>query len=446
MPKIFSFFLVPLYTAHLTTDEYGLSDIILTTSSLLAPFISLSLPSAVLRFTIEDKSNGSTIWVALRVYIIGMSVLGIGLCLFSLVFNVKWVYLAFIFIITGSSVLADINLSFSRGLERMNLVTLCGVGSSLVSITSNVLFIVVLRLGIYGFLISSATGYFFNIILTAIWNRDIIFKSYEMSPSIALRKEMLQFSIPTIFTGLSWWVISSSDRYFVSGLCGAGENGIYSVAYKIPTILQAIDNVFYQAWIYTLYESYKTEDGREYIVRVYDTYNFMFCLVGSILITITIPLSRLLYAKEFYNAWRYVPLLIVAIVMSSGGGLTGNFLSLYKKTQKSMMISFVAAGTNISLNYLLIQLIGNAVGAAIATAFTFMVSWALYTYYGMKYSGIKVRWRKAFFLYVILLIQAIMIVKTQNMFISAGGILIITVMNINSIIWAKDKWRTLLKR
>lgn len=57
---------------------------------------------------------------------------------------------------------------------------------------------------------------------------------------------MLQFSIPTIFSGLSWWVISSSDRYFVTLLCGASMNGIYSVAYKIPTILQAVDNVFYQ--------------------------------------------------------------------------------------------------------------------------------------------------------------------------------------------------------
>lgn len=58
-------------------------------------------------------------------------------------------------------------------------------------------------------------------------------------------------------------------------------NGIYSVAYKIPTILQAIDNVFRQAWIYTLYDSYKTNEGREYIAKCMMFIIFCFALEGQ---------------------------------------------------------------------------------------------------------------------------------------------------------------------
>ncbi|WP_337489422.1 oligosaccharide flippase family protein [[Ruminococcus] torques] len=447
LPKVFSFFLVPLYTSYLTTEEYGISDLIISTASLLAPFIALSTPGAILRFTIEDKEDNRPIWVAVRVYVIGMMILFGGLCAAYLIFHIKVTYLLFIFIIAGSSVLADINMSYTRGIEKVRLVTICGVGSSLVSIVCNILFIVVFQWGVYGFLIASTAGYVFNIVLMAICNRKKIFANNITTNTFAqIQREMLQFSIPTIFSGLSWWVISSSDRYFVSGFCGTSENGLYSVAYKIPTILQSVDNVFYQAWIYTLYDCYKTEDGQEYIVKVYDVYNFLFCFVGSMLIILTCPLAKILYAKEFYAAWRYVPFLVLSIVLNSAGGLAGNFLTIYKKTKISMTISLIAATTNMILNYLLIEVTGDALGAAIATAFTFFVTWVLYTYQGIKCSGIKVKWKKALLMYVVLVIQAIVIITSQNILLAIIGVLVIIILNGKNIAWAKSKGMSLLRR
>ena len=198
---------------------------IISTASLLAPFIALSTPGAILRFTIEDKEDNRPIWVAVRVYVIGMMILFGGLCAAYLIFHIKVTYLLFIFIIAGSSVLADINMSYTRGIEKVRLVTICGVGSSLVSIVCNILFIVVFQWGVYGFLIASTAGYVFNIVLMAICNRKRIFANNITTNTLAqIQREMLQFSIPTIFSGLSWWVISSSDRYFVSGFCGTSEN------------------------------------------------------------------------------------------------------------------------------------------------------------------------------------------------------------------------------
>ena len=42
VPKVFSFLLVPVYTAYLTTEEYEISDFVITTASLLFPIFSLS--------------------------------------------------------------------------------------------------------------------------------------------------------------------------------------------------------------------------------------------------------------------------------------------------------------------------------------------------------------------------------------------------------------------
>ncbi|WP_270364556.1 hypothetical protein [Enterococcus malodoratus] len=49
--KLISFFMLPLYTWKLTQSDFGISDLVLSTLSLLLPIISLSVYDAVLRFS-----------------------------------------------------------------------------------------------------------------------------------------------------------------------------------------------------------------------------------------------------------------------------------------------------------------------------------------------------------------------------------------------------------
>ena len=57
LPKILSFFLIPLYTYYLTTEDYGTYDLIITTSSLMIPIFSLCIQDAVMRYAME-KNEG----------------------------------------------------------------------------------------------------------------------------------------------------------------------------------------------------------------------------------------------------------------------------------------------------------------------------------------------------------------------------------------------------
>lgn len=444
LPKVFSFFLVPIYTSYLTTEEYGISDLILNTASLIIPFVALSTPSAVMRFTIENKEDKRPYQISLRIYGIGMLGLLFILSIVQVIMNWNPAYLFFLYAIVGTSLLADINMNYTRGLEKMKVITFCGVGSSFISILSNILFITVFKMGVYGFLISSVTGYLFTVIVLNISNRkQYLLKNIAMMKESKLQKEMLQFSIPSIFSGLSWWAVSSSDRYFVSVMCGTAANGIYSVAYKIPTILQAVQDVFGKAWVYTVYDSYHSEDGKKYIAKVYDTFMFVLCLGCSFLIVTDILLSKLLFANEFFEAWRYVPPLLLSIVFNSAAGLMGIFLSVYKKTKISMCISIIAAIMNIALNGLLIWVLDDAMGAAIATVVTFFVSWVCSTVTGMKVSGVKIQWKRQLLMYLVLTLQSAAIIKTKSALITSVGMFLIIALNWNTIIWTKDKWKQL---
>ena len=52
--KFLSFFLLPLYTGVLSTEEYGTFDLYSTTISLLYPILSICVSDSVIRFCLNE--------------------------------------------------------------------------------------------------------------------------------------------------------------------------------------------------------------------------------------------------------------------------------------------------------------------------------------------------------------------------------------------------------
>ena len=111
-----------------------------------------------------------------------------------------------------------------------------------------------------------------------------------------------------------------------------------------------------------------------------------------------------------------------------------------------MLISITAALTNSVLNYVLIMIMRDAMGAAIATVFTFFVSWVLNLHEGMKRGNVRIKWEKALLMYGVLALQTVAIIISKNIFIAGIGLFLIIALNWNNIMWAKDKWKYLIKR
>ena len=55
--KLVSFFLLPLYTGLLTTEEYGIVDLLTTLVSLVSPIISLQISQGVFRYLIDSRNS-----------------------------------------------------------------------------------------------------------------------------------------------------------------------------------------------------------------------------------------------------------------------------------------------------------------------------------------------------------------------------------------------------
>ena len=59
--KFIQFLLVPLYTYTLTKNEFGVTDLVLTTINFLIPFFSIQISDGLLRFGLDKNENQNDI-------------------------------------------------------------------------------------------------------------------------------------------------------------------------------------------------------------------------------------------------------------------------------------------------------------------------------------------------------------------------------------------------
>ena len=59
--KILVFLLIPLYTAVLSTKQYGIADLITNTVNVIYPILTLSIMEATLRFAFDENNKNTDV-------------------------------------------------------------------------------------------------------------------------------------------------------------------------------------------------------------------------------------------------------------------------------------------------------------------------------------------------------------------------------------------------
>ena len=178
---------------------------------------------------------------------------------------------------------------------------------------------------------------------------------------------MLTYCVPLIPTAVFWWIMGVSDRYLVKWFVESDANGIYAVAYKIPTILTILATVFMDAWqLSAIAESGDRRAQARFYARVWDAFFSAVCLCAGGIIAFSPLLIRLLAAESYYDAWRYIPILTLSMIAAAFSNFMGSVYVVTKKSTASLWISLAGAAANIALDLFLIPRIG-VQGAAAAT-------------------------------------------------------------------------------
>ena len=330
---------------------------------------------------------------------------------------------------------------FARTLGYVRLFALDGILRTVLAVAFNILLLAVFPMGITGYMLANVLADGITMAFVFLCAREW---QYLRLSSVNRRDtaQMLRYSVPLVPTNLCSWIINISDRYLIALLIGNAATGIYAVANKIPTVLLIVSNIFSSAWqLSALADQPKAEKAR-FFSNVYSVYSAV-ALVAASGVILTAQLStRLLAAPDYFEAWRYVPVLTLATTFACLGTFLSSIYMVEQRSGATMGTTMLGAAANIVGNGLLIPLWGS-MGAAISTLFSFLLIFFVRMLHTR--SLLRIRWDVPRFLAGVFLLsaQCVLIEEGVPFWYLWSGICFLTVCALNGRLFL-GAWKSVL--
>lgn len=351
--KVMVYLLMPLYTALLSKAEYSTADLITQAANLLMPLAAIGMYDGIFRFAIDAGEKKK------EVYSSGMAVLLLGSVVFTLLSPILWQFdyfegynwLIVVFVITANLQCA---VSFYvRGLGYTKMYALQGIINTALNIALNVIFLVCFDMGVLGYVLSVVVANvlvtLFLIVAMKLW-RDFDIKLVTKETVVA----MLKYSVPLIPNTVFIWVNSVANRFIVAHFCGNDVNGLFAAALKIPTAITLLTTIFTEAWQLSAVTDADDNGRGSFYSSVFKSYLGLICMAGSALIALSKVFTVLLMDASYYDAWQYMPTMIISTVFLSLATFMGSVYLVKKKSVMSLVTSMTGAAVNILITVLLI--------------------------------------------------------------------------------------------
>ncbi len=395
--KIMGLLLLPLYTSYLSTEEYGILAILEITSQFAVAVIGLNLSSGMMRWAAQERQLSSrktiifTTYTAVIFFILvfnllvfpfsgNFSLLFFGHENFYQYFQILWLWISF-------DILNHITTNLLRVKERSFLFIVLFLSKLLVILSLTIYFIVKMELGVKGVILGQLIGN----VLFFVGTIPLIFRNIIFKFDFAILKQMSRYSIPLIFSTVSMMVLTMSDRYMIKYFLDYSEVGIYSLGYKIASVINLfLIQSFQMGFVPIAYKMFDKPGAKRYFSKL--TTYFVFAMVFLALLLIFYSKEVImLFApsnKGYWVAYSVVPLLSLVFILRGLNQIVSLGLHYVKKTKYNARIVLSAAILNIGLNLLLIPFLG-IYGAALSTIISTTIMLLLFYIFSQKFYRIK---------------------------------------------------------
>lgn len=370
--KLLAFFLLPLYTAYLTSEDFGNVDLLISTLPLIAPIFTVQVTEAVFRFLCTDEDlegKKKTITNSLVIFLVGIIVFIILYVPFVIQFNLTYALLFFVyFLVTYLGIFFQ---QIMRGLQKTAEYALTGVISTIVHATINILLIVKFGMGGESLLIASIAGSLVVAIFIALRIRVWQFIKFKKISKLEIQRQ-LKYGAPLIPNQISWWIIGLLGKYILLYFHGSSDNGILAVASKFPGLLTTINSIFFLAWTENVIREFDSEDRDEYYSNGFAIYSKFTFSSATCLLPLVKIYNITTISGQFIDAWKYVPILILGTLFNSLAAFLGTVYTASMKTKDAFTTTIIAAVSNLILSLFMIPIL-SIWGVVLANMLSFIV-------------------------------------------------------------------------
>lgn len=374
--RLIGFILLPLYTRYLTTVDYGISSLLLVTSSVAVIIGQLGIGSAIFREVIYSGRDESETESTALLFLMGQGLLFFGtLILLSeqiskLIFSddSQTLLMRMTFLTGFLQMVLVVLMARLRIREQSSLYSGISVGRFLVGTGFNIYFVAGLQLGVKGLVLATLC----NTAIFSVISLVFLLRHLKITFSITALQSMLRYSAPLVPGNLASLVMTSADRYFLQHYSSTSEVGLYSLGYKIGLVMNLIIQAVQLAWPAQMFEIMKEDDAERKFSRILTIYvvGLGFVSLGfsvlarEILVVMTTP--------DFYAASTIIPMVLLSYLFYGARFMTNMGLVRENKLKYASMVIFGTAILNLALNFWLIPRYG-MLGAAWSTFISYGV-------------------------------------------------------------------------
>lgn len=429
---LLGFISLPLNTYLFSTDQYGRTAMFTTAVSIIYIFAILGLDQSYIRFFHKSGICKKRLFMQCLCYpVIIILILGVLYFCFADIFN------QFLFGESSLDVtLLVISYTVISVFERFLFLNIRmeqnGKLYSNLNILSKVLYLILIVLfaGILGddfrvFMYAMTLPLF---IVTVICGIRFMIRNAQVKTGQhdVTKKQLLSYGIPFVPMLLMEWLLASMDKWSITYFQGFATTGIYAAAMQIMTILLTFKITYVAFWAPLAMEKYEKESDeicKAFFADMFLKVQFL-CMSAAFLLTIFRGIIVLIFEKDYREAIQIIPFLSLMPILSILFEMTGQGVKFVGKIKYFNYASLAAIVCNLVGNTLLVPRLGG-IGAAIATAATYVVYFAIGTYYSKKCYPVSYRMTEFICSLLLFCAYAAFATYTSNQILSAAvGIVI----------------------
>lgn len=414
--KLIGLIMLPLYTKWLSVDDYGLTDILNVYVSLLVGVVTCCIAESLFIFPkgVDEEKKKEYFSSGIVFLLITMSLTALiffAISVFSHQGNWSNSFTSNIWIIYGMiacSILQRVTQQFTRSLDKMTVYSVTGIVVTI--FTAAFAFLFIPKYGVYGYVLSINLAQIMGALYSFFFSKSYNYLNFRF---ISKNRcfEMLKYSIPLIPNGIMWWLVGALNRPIMEANVGLYGVGLYAVANKFPSIISTLFVVFGTSWQISVLEEFGKPGYSDFFNKVF---RLIFTALFFILIILTLSSEFLIDTfvdDKFHEAWKYLPILALGVILSNVSGMAGSNFSASRESKYYFYSSIWGAIVAVVMNFVLIPLCG-LYGAAISVVLSYLAMSISRIVYSWKY--VKITSLPNMFINIFLVIILMIVVITEQ--------------------------------
>ncbi|PLR67930.1 lipopolysaccharide biosynthesis protein [Bacillus sp. UMB0893] len=383
------FLLLPIITRYLSPEEFGIYSMFKVIAGLAFSFIGIGINGAITKIYYEKKKDELATYIANSFFLVTINsifmfiIFGAFPGFISSASQIPQSWLWSVILVSYGKVLFQVTLVIWQVQNNPFKYAVFQIVQTIVNFALNLWFVMALYLNWQGAILAETLAF----MIFGIIGLGTLYKNGWVNFKLNLEdlRHLLKFGAPLIPHAIGMYIITASDRILITNMVGVAETGLYSVGYQIGMIIMILQDSFNKAWVPWLFSNLKNnkQDVEVKIVK-FTYFYFVVIIAAALLLALIAPwLISVMAGPEYQSSYQFVIWLAIGYAFNGMYKMVTNYIFYVGKTHYLATVTFLTAIINLVLSYFFIKIWG-AVGAAQATAISYLISFILTWYIANK--------------------------------------------------------------